>query len=154
MRSPWHCAGSAAHAASPRRILSDVITVYNNVRTIEIITQPLLYPTDYIAPISFKPVLGGAPRLFYQQPKVRVLDYNGDPMSQKVVCCAPPRRPTAYALIRPMSGLSLRTPIFLLLRTAPKDAPPSPRTANHQPPTANCQPAPTPNRRQPPTIVQ
>ena len=46
--------------------------------------------------------------------------------------------------------------IFVLLRTALKDSPQGPPTANrHQPPpTANCQPPSAANRHQPQTIVQ
>jgi hypothetical protein len=66
-------------------ILSGDITVYNNVETVEIVTQPLLFPAGYKAPISFSPKKGGQPRLFEQQPKVRVLDYNGNPMPHLTV---------------------------------------------------------------------
>ena len=58
-----------------------------------------------------------------------------------VVCPGAPH--TARSPVFP-AGLSSRTPLFFLLRTAPKD---------HQPPTANRHQPPTANR-QPPTIAQ
>ena len=47
-------------------------------------------------------------------------------------------------------GRSLRDQIFFLLRTALRDRPKGPPTANRQPPTVNRQPPPTVNRCQPP----
>ena len=51
------------------------------------------------------------------------------------------------------SGLSLRTPFCLLLRTALKDSPQGPPTANRQPPTVTNRQPPTAANRQPPTAA-
>ena len=54
----------------------------------------------------------------------------------------------------PSSGRSLRDQFFFLLRTALKDRPKGPPTANcHQPPTATNRQPPTTTNRQPPTAA-
>ena len=62
----------------------------------------------------------------------------------------------------PMQGGPLEPRVFFLLRTAPKDRPKGPSTANHQPPptanrhqlpTANCRQPPAATNRQPPTTA-
>ena len=69
-----------------------------------------------------------------------------------VVCCG---HGTRWGADFPAAALSLRMPIFCSLRTALKDSPQGPPTANRrQPPMADCQPPTATNRQPPPTANQ
>ena len=62
-------------------------------------------------------------------------------------------RPKTYCTpFAPLPGLSLRRHFLFLLRTALKDSPQGPSTANRQPPTATNRQPPTATNRQSPTF--
>ena len=72
---------------------------------------------------------------------------NASCCSDRNVVCTPPEK-------TPAAGESFRNWIFFLLRTALRDRPKGPPTANHQPPpTANQRQPPAPTKCQPPTTA-
>eukprot|EP00668_Euglena_longa_P012502 GGOE01014957.1.p1 GENE.GGOE01014957.1~~GGOE01014957.1.p1 ORF type:complete len:2027 (-),score=588.17 GGOE01014957.1:133-6213(-) len=78
------------------KLTSDPISVTNEIGAVEILIQPLLFAKGYVPPITLKPIFTLWPLTLAQQPRVRVLDRQGNPVSHKTV--VPVAFPTDVAL--------------------------------------------------------
>ena len=67
-------------------VLSDPFQLFNNIANVAIVTHPVLEDPDGPGVLfQWKPSMEDSPRMFHVQPRVRVLDYEGQPVAHRRV---------------------------------------------------------------------